>query len=294
MPKIIVTAVLLIIANACFAQKDTIRKWLDAQLNFTNKKNGIYPAIIFKQENHWQLSADYPAGTTAVAMSFKDPDLTIRDGHYIRYYPALQKAEEGNFINNLQEGVWQSWYPNGNRKDSDTFKNNITTGTWVMRYFNGNPEVIISFKEDSSSIRESSWFREDGTKSSKEKYVLGKLVNLECFDGKGVYVGATCSVLKPPVFIHPFFTAEEYIVDQLHRNKNKNIRNEGEAEVSFTIIKTGKIEKLEITNSPDTALSNNIIKIMAAMPAWSPAILHNRVVDFPMQLVIPFYRGKGD
>ena len=101
--RIIITTILFsLVCIAGLAQKDTIRKWLDAELNFTNKKNGIYPAIIFKQEDHWQLRADYPAGTTAVAMSFKDPDLTIRDGHYTRYYPALQKAEEGNFINNLR------------------------------------------------------------------------------------------------------------------------------------------------------------------------------------------------
>jgi antitoxin component YwqK of YwqJK toxin-antitoxin module len=293
--RIILTGLLsIMLCSAALAQKDTIHKWLDAELNFTNKKNGIYPAIIFKQENHWQLRADYPAGTTAVAMSFKDPELTIRDGHYIRYYPALQKAEEGNFVNNMQEGVWQNWYPNGNGKDSGTFKNNLITGTWVMRYFNGKPEAIIFFNGDSADVKESSWFREDGSRCSKEKYVNDKLVSLECFDEKGDYAGATCSVLKPPVFIHPFFSVEEFIIDKLHRNPNKHIKNEGEASLSFTVTKSGKIEKLEVTNSPDTALTNNIIKIMAAMPAWSPAITHNRIVDFPMQLVIPFYRGKGD
>jgi antitoxin component YwqK of YwqJK toxin-antitoxin module len=166
-------------------------------------------------------------------------------------------------------GAYNSWYRNGQKEATGQYEQGVMTGQWT-------------------------WYREDGFLSSKETYAKGKIIALECYNEKGVLTGSTCNILKPPAFIHPFLDAQDYIVNELHNQKNKDIKEEGVAELSFIINKSGELVNLSINNSPDSALNKHIINIINKMPKWSPAITHNRTIDFPMQLSIPFFRNPEE
>ena len=257
----------------------------------------------------------HPKGIIAQSGYFLN---NIPNGFWQSWYSNRQLKDSGQIINNQLTGIWKHWYENGNLKNKESYKDadktiipvahdnsnlfkynrgvlygeqpkGVLEGMSLFCYENGNKESIVNYHND-SLVGICTFFREDGSLSSKETYNHGKVVALECYDEQGEYSGATCSVLKLPVLIHAFFNAQEYIVDQLHRNKNNDIREEGDAQINFTVTKTGKVTNLVIKSSPDAALSNHITKIFGSMPAWSPAITHNRPVDFAMHLVIPFYR----
>ena len=134
--------------------KDTLRKYFDEQLQFTNKRNAIYRGYAVQDNHHWKMYAFYPDSNLVMLVTYKDARLSIRDGDYIIYFPKTVKSLEGHFTNNEMDGCWQSWYPSGRKKDSGYFYQNHYVGTWMHWYDNGNPKLMQSFtsKENASKV----------------------------------------------------------------------------------------------------------------------------------------------
>lgn len=338
------------------AQQDSVRKYLDENLQLTQKRNSVYAAMALRQADRWMLFAVYPDTTVILKMYFKDRALTVRDGPYSLYYPKKILMQQGAFLDNQANGYWQTWYANKQLKNAGTLVRNRMCGTWkswfdngqqeseknfapadslpakkaaaretedgqnaaadwlqvpaqpgrtnaftdftaegVLSgrsqtwYRNGNRESVVNYINDTLS-GECTWYYENGQPSSRETYVNGKVTALECFDESGAKTGSACSIQKPPVLIHPFFSALDYIEYMLHKEKHKDIREEGEVRLSFVVTKEGKINKLQVLHSPDSALTRHIAAIFAGMPAWSPAIMHNRRLDYPVEMTVPYYR----
>jgi len=341
MLRFLLSIILFLMALTVGAQKDSVRKYLNENLQFTTKKDVVYAAMAVKDNNRWLLYAVYPDTSPILQVYFTDAALTVKDGPFTLYYPKRLVAQKGSFANNLPNGRWQSWYSNGQPKNEGTIINNHFSGVWkswyesgqikseqsymyidsatgpaqhqrfpsykvqavledfapegvregvsTIWYENGNKESVSNYHNDSLTGL-CTWYRLNGNPSSKETYVNGKVTALECYDEEGKYTGATCSILKMPVLIHPMFTALDYLEYELHKDRNSDIREEGDAAISFTVTKKGTVENLSFTSSPDPALNKHIAKIFAGMPAWSPAITHNRAVDYPVKLVVPYYR----
>lgn len=225
------------------------------------------------------------------------------------WYANGHRRDSGAVKENGMNGLWKHWNDSGQLEQQVTYipqqkyppAQNAGTGLLTYRplsgslhgpsqswYGNGQTESIGQYKNDTLD-GEWHWFREDGKRATEETYTKGKLTKLKCYDEKGVFTGEVCSIITPPVLIHPFLSAQDYVIDQLHRSKNKDIE-EGDMEVLFVVTKEGKIKNLTIINSPGKAFSDEVAKIFAAMPAWSPAITHNRRMDFELTMEIPFYR----
>lgn len=339
MTKLYGLLVCLLTALATHAQQDSVRKYLDADLHFTTKKDVVYPAMAVRSGDHWLLYAVYPDTSVLLKVFFRDAALTVKDGPFTLYHPKRVVAQNGYFINNLANGHWQTFYPDGQVKDEGDIINNHLTGVWkgwysnglpmssktyvynnpassdahvhenspaqvrkvlddftlegVLEgevstwYENGNPESVVSYHNDSLSGT-CTWFRPNGKRSSKETYKAGKVTSLECYDEDGQYSGSTCSILKPPVFIH-VLTAGDYIVNELHREKHRNITGYGEAQVSFVVTQKGTVEQVTVFESPDPNLSKLIIQVITKMSPWSPAVTHNRKIDYTIKLAVPYY-----
>jgi antitoxin component YwqK of YwqJK toxin-antitoxin module len=255
----------------------------------------------------------FPKNIVSQKGSFKN---NVPNGKWETWYAGGQLKNGGIISDNHFSGVWKSWYENGKMMSEQTYiySDSIAgqsahqsfpsykveavlddfapegklEGTSTAWYENGNKESVLTYHNDSLA-GVCTWFRENGNPSSKETYVSGKVTELECYDSAGKYTGATCSILKLPLLIHPFFTALDYIEYELHKEKHKGVE-EGDAEISFTVTKKGTVKDLVILSSPDADLNKLIVQIFAAMPAWSPAVIHNRKVDCPLKLSVPYYR----
>jgi antitoxin component YwqK of YwqJK toxin-antitoxin module len=259
---------------------------------------------------------------------FFDKGPRIRAGSFINnrlngalriWYANGQLKDSGNVTDNTFTGTWKQWYQNGQLKNIENFsidhwKSSIrahdnsnlfytttqglldnTNPTGIHEgysdswYANGNKESSVQFVRDTINGN-CIFYRENGALSSKENYSGGKLIELECYDEKGMLTGSTCPVLKKPVLIHPYFTEGDYIVDQLHKNKNKDIKHEGYAKIYLKIDAKGTVDTVIINSSPDEALTAHIRKIIAAMPPWSPAISHNRAISYNLEVMVPYFR----
>ena len=139
MIKFLCNVILLLIASTSFAQKDSVRKYLDENLHFTNKKDFAYAAMAIKENDHWLLYAVYPDATPVLQVYYRDAGLIVKDGPFSLYYPKRVPAQKGYFKNNLPNGHWQTWYPNGSQKNEGFLVNNHFSGQWKEWYVNGQP-----------------------------------------------------------------------------------------------------------------------------------------------------------
>ena len=83
MIKFLLAVICLLTGPAIFSQKDSVRKYLDADLHFTTKKDMVYPAMAIRSDEHWMLYAVYPDTSLLLKVSFKDAALTIKDGPFV-------------------------------------------------------------------------------------------------------------------------------------------------------------------------------------------------------------------
>jgi antitoxin component YwqK of YwqJK toxin-antitoxin module len=337
MIRFVFSTLLCLAVVSVAAQKDSVRKYLDAELHFTTQNKAVYPAMAIKNGDHWILFIVNTDTTMLFKISFKDAALTIKDGPYTTYQGKEVILQTGFFKNNFPSGLWQSWYPNGQLKNSGTIKNNYLSGTWKYMYEDGTLRnestyldgdslpakrsvetyegdykqgILDNFspqgirqgltstwykngsKESEANYRNDSlfglciWYRGNGNLSSKETYANGKITDLECYNEEGAYTGASCSILKPPVFADPVYSALDYIENELHKQV-RTFRYEGTAEVSFTVTKKGAVTDFVLIKSPDVLINDLLKKIITGMSPWSPAVVHNQVIDYSLKIEIP-------
>lgn len=190
----------------------------------------------------------------------------------------------------MMHGPAMNFYPNGQLQDSGAYKLNRREGVWKHWYRNGNLESTGSYVR---SIQEGEWeyFREDGTRSSREKYVKNKVIALECFDEQGNFSGHSCAIMKPPVPLGRFMDFDKYALNNMFWPEPlKRADIEGTVEIEYTITKDGQLKNLKVLSTPHRLMSAEVIRFFNTLDKWSPAVSHNRPIDYTMKYSVPFYR----
>src|SRR3954464_3582076 len=101
MRYLIMLVIVLFGVQVCPAQKgDTLVKYLDKSLAFTNKASMVYSAIAFPFDNHWVLRSFYPDGSVGAEVYFLDKKLSVNDGQFHINYEKGLHAMRGTFRNN--------------------------------------------------------------------------------------------------------------------------------------------------------------------------------------------------
>lgn len=188
-------------------------------------------------------------------------------GTYTTYSAMGQLLQKGWYDHGKKTGAWDFFYPDGNRECRGSFDTDLQDGRWE-------------------------YFHENGHTSTKETYERGKLAALECYDTSGAFTGNMCSVLKPPVAVLEKYTDfNSYMLEQLQWPEalEGNAVN-GIVQVEFTISREGCVKEVRILESPHPLISQEVVRFLHSIPEWSPAISHNRTVEFTQKLRIPFYR----
>ena len=193
-----------------------------------------------------------------------DDELTgFKDGGFIKYRPDGSISDSGQFINNRKAGLWKTWFDNGQLEAAGHFSNDSLQGEWT-------------------------WYRDNGVVATKENYRDNKLVSLQCFDETGKYTGEYCSILKPPVPLGDFTDFENYMLDNIIMPKElRNTPLEGTVTIRCNITKAGKLTTINIDGCRYESLRKEIEKFFLGIKEWSPAILHNRPMDYAFEYVLP-------
>jgi TonB family protein len=284
--------ILLLFSLPAFSQKDnkdTLVRYFNADMEPCKKKDFVYIGVIIRDPLGWNALIYKDTATIILRGKYRDESCTIKEGWFMYYYANGKRAVAGKYENNIRQNNWTSWYSSGQLKDSVFFLNDLQEGPSYSFFENGKLESTGSFKQGSYD-HEWIFYHENGTIATKEKYALGKLSDLECFDTSGLSLGINCAIKRSPEIKGKYGGVVKYFKDSLvYPAVALNNNLEGYVTVEFTITKTGKLTGIIIVASPYQVLSDEVLRVLNSVPAWYPAIDHNRVMDFTISLNIPFF-----
>lgn len=100
---------------------------------------------------------------------------------------------------------------------------------------------------------------------------------------------ADTTIDKMPEFPGGQEAMSKFIIDNVkYPETAKKSGTEGKVFVTFTVAKTGKLEKIRISQKGNELLDNEAIRVMSAMPNWTPGEDKGAPVDVEMTLPIAF------
>jgi antitoxin component YwqK of YwqJK toxin-antitoxin module len=184
----------------------------------------------------------------------------------------------------IKTGLWQSWHNNWQPADSVWYDKGGKTGIYKSWYVSGQLEAAGVYAGDAMAGAWQ-WFYAGGQPATEEVYENGKVKSMKCYDSGGRYAGDYCSLYKPALFTGEPYSIEEYIKKQFiypPEAKEKKIR--GSMRITFTINAEGLPENIVFSESPSLYFTKEMNRILYQMPAWEPAISHNRKAAFEVSL----------
>ena len=158
---------------------------------------------VFALNISWAVRSQTSGGTTDAN--------GLRQNHWVIYnserhlpgYADAAKVEEGDYKDNMKQGVWITYYPSGAIKSKITFKDNRPEGPATTYYENGNIEEQGNwsnnrwtgpyiYKYENGQTQHEFTYNENGKRAGEQKYYYpnGKLM----IDGnwtEGKQTGAT-------------------------------------------------------------------------------------------------------
>lgn len=290
MKQLLILLIWILPAGLQAQKSDTLLRYFTPSFDPTNTAEGSYQGKVFPEQTGWGVIVEGAQGKVLMRGAYRDKSLRIKDGLFTYYYPEGGKLVQGTYQSNRNAGIWLSWHPSGQLKDSVAFANGVKNG--MSRGYHPNGQMMhqgyyVAGYADSTW----DWMYPNGKYSTREKYTLGKLQRLECYDSTGVMTGDNCNIEVPPTIQGRYGGIQKYITDSLYYPKEALEKNiQGIVAVEFTITKEGQLKNIRILNSPDKLLSDEVIRLLNSVPAWYPAVMHNQVMDNTQQFRIPFYK----
>jgi TonB family protein len=164
---------LLLPTLACLAQ-DTTTTWFNSKWEPTEKANATYYGQSWKDAEGLFQQRDYFAdGRPQMSGSFLQPSQTIKTGRFVYYYTNGQTSSEGNYANNLREGMWQEWHSNGQLKSKGNYVKGEREGSWVFWFDNGQKSSEGQYRKNLMEGSVLSW-QSNATLNEKGTYSNGK------------------------------------------------------------------------------------------------------------------------
>ena len=196
-----------------------------------------------------------------------DTTINYPHGKWIEFHDNGHQKESGHYVHGLRNGEWTTWYANGAIESKGSYHKNEQQGDWE-------------------------YFFENGKTSTREKYKDNKVVSMECFDENGNSIGSFCSILKPATpELNRYVSFQTYMMDNIFWPAELNgVNANGILKASYIITKEGKLKSVTILETPHPALGDEVKRFLNSIQKWSPAVSHNRLIEFKGLLEIPFYR----
>lgn len=201
-------------------------------------------------------------------------------------------SQQGEFINDEQEGVWKSFDKNNNLKSETTFSKGKYHGE-AKFYANG---IVVNSGEYANGSKIGNWKFFDNKGRFSSKIDFGSVVE----DKKESYSDNSAEIEKQESEIFTitrqmpeFPGGQSMMVKFISENivfpksaKKKGIA--GTVYVNFILSNTGEIEKATILRGVYSDLDNEALRIVTIMPRWSPGMQDGKPVSVSFNLPIKY------
>lgn len=235
-------------------------------------------------------------------------DLPVYHGAFTAYFESGIKKQQLNYVRGIMVDTAMHYYPNGklyqfvrHPKFGDSSLAYVETvndsaGTALVK--NGNGQAVIydaDFKYITAqgNIKDGTYdgawtgeIRSDAVIRYKEIYENGKLLSGQSVDEQGNSYQYTESEVKPTFEggIKNFYL---YVIRNVrYPAQLASKRIPGVAQISFVVLKNGKVTDAQAINDVHPALAAEAIRILKGAKGWIPGRRKGKPVD--MAFVMPF------
>jgi hypothetical protein len=277
-------AILLSVATAA-QRKDTLVKYFNAELEPVKKKEAVFVGVAVKDPFGWNAIIYNDSMKVIMRGKYENEDCTVKDGWFIYYNNKGERYLAGKYTKNQRTDLWQTWYPSGKPKDSIFFSNDIPQGP-CSRYFASGILESSGFYRNGQLDSIWIWHHENGQVATKELYRGGRVHHLECFDSTGLSLGMNCALNRPPAIKGIYGGIEKYLSDSIRNPSKAPLDEMRSVAVEFIVYKSGSLSVPQILRSEDSLLEKEVLRAIRSIPAWYPAVSHNRNIDHTYNLLI--------
>ncbi len=253
--------ILMLFGVDAFTQ-DSSTFYFDRFWEETDKQQAVYYRKTTWNEGAWQVRDYYKNGTLQMKGKYSDYTHTEQQDTFEYYYPNGALKRKGKFVNGRYTGVWLGWLDDGRKDFKCTYKEN----THKCAYFheNGLISAVEEYSNDTNLV--SAMFRDSTGAESANLYI----------ENQPALHGEVVDWYK--LFGDYMLFPEDIQGNRLY----------GKVDFFITIDKQGKVNMGESIGFVHPEMEHALIRAIKKFPVCTPAIYHNRVVEFNVRLRFNF------
>jgi protein TonB len=257
----------LLLIPAVYSQSGNDTVFYDQDLMKTSDKSYMYLAVRMKNDTGYLEQVYRENGAL-----YKEGNYLLKDGFplesglFVTYDSTGTIESENNYLNGKRNGDQREYYPSGSLYYSEQYADNFEHGKRMVYY-------------------------EDGKLKREEVFEKGELVNGNCYTPDGR------DTVYYKFWTYPRFPGGDearirFLIKKT-RYPEKAIRKnlQGIVYLSFTVTKTGVIDRPRILRGVHPLLDNEAIRVINAMPVWEPGTLDGKPVNVRFNMPMKFTIG---
>jgi protein TonB len=270
MRKIFLLGVIICATLSYAKAQDTLISYFDKDWEVVSKKK---KAQFYRKEFYdndkkiWAVNDYYISGQIQMTGFYETQKKDVKHGLFT-YYSKLGLVEsQQNFMRGSHHGMSKRWY-----KD-------------------GTPHEFINYKYGKYH-GEFTTFWKNGQMRRKDFYEKDSLISGTVWDSLGVEADY-CNYMVMPEFPGGQEALFRFISKNVRYPENAKYWNkQGEVIVQFVVGKDGSISNVSVLKSVHRLLDNEAIRIIKALPKWTPGFQDGIPVFVRYQLPIRFRLGR--
>jgi antitoxin component YwqK of YwqJK toxin-antitoxin module len=286
----------MFISVICKSQPYKFIYYLDADLSSVSKTKAIIIGKGVYEDKLLRLDCYAVNGNTIlISLHFTDSTLSRLAGPYKSYYLNGKTEKEGNFVNDLEEGVWFKYDTLGRKTDSIFYKSGLAYITATYGYQKNETLSYYTIKDSLQDTYQTISYKEDGSLSS-EVFFKGQKGFLKTYTESGLKTDS-------------LFTREEKEAgfpggdigwrQYLQRNLNANVPVNNNAPsgiytviIKFIVTKDGTLKDIYAETYRGFGMEQEVIRIIKNGPKWIPAVQYGRKVNAYRRQPVTFLVGN--
>jgi len=215
----------------------------------TDATKATYFRLKWKEGKGWKVKDCYLSGKPQMEGAYNDDSCKIKLGAFSFYDEDGQLTHTCNYRDGELDGPDMLYYDNSQLRTKGNYKQGIETGEWLGYYPSGKPSAVARFKKGKQVSGE--FFNEDGTPNK-----MITEFSRECSFPGGL-----------PAL-------QRFLIRNLHYPDSAIIREiVGTVKIGFNVSKDGKIGEIKVTQSVESSLDSEAVRVISIMPDWEPLII---------------------
>jgi antitoxin component YwqK of YwqJK toxin-antitoxin module len=265
--------------------------YFDDKLKYTQKSKSVYTGYGVMDNDLLRLQIlDNKTNQKIVHAYYTDSSLAVSQGLYLTYSKNGIKEIEGNYDNNLEEGVWKKWNEARQLLDSSVYSKGRKVITASFKYDekgNQNYHGVTDFKNDKKQV----FVYNDSGKLIREINFIGQNGIIKIFNGDGIKIDSVFSREEIDASFPGGDSAwSKFLLKMLTDNINDLTSDgaSGTCRVRFIIDKEGNLQDVKALTMIGSSLAEIAIRTIKKGPKWIPASQYGRPVNAYRELPITF------